>query len=59
MTSASLARENDPTGISFQIDNRTFSHDTASINSIKLHYVLAGEGDPVVLIHGYPERWSE
>jgi pimeloyl-ACP methyl ester carboxylesterase len=44
-------------GISFQIDNMTFSHNTASVNGIQLHYVMGGQGDPVVLLHGWPETW--
>ncbi len=44
-------------GISFQIDNVTFSHRTASVNGIHLHYVIGGQGDPVVLLHGWPETW--
>jgi pimeloyl-ACP methyl ester carboxylesterase len=44
-------------GISFQIDNVTFSHNTASVNGIQLHYVIGGQGDPVVLLHGWPETW--
>jgi pimeloyl-ACP methyl ester carboxylesterase len=44
-------------GISFQIDNMTFSHHTASVNGIQLHYVIGGQGDPVVLLHGWPETW--
>src|SRR5918996_4529921 len=44
-------------GISFQIDNMTFSHHTAFINGIQLHYVIGGHGDPVVLLHGWPETW--
>src|SRR5512132_4303293 len=44
-------------GISFQIDNVTFSHHTASVNGIQLHYVIGGHGDPVVLLHGWPETW--
>ena len=44
-------------GISFQIDNVTFSHRTASVNGIQLHYVMGGQGDPVVLLHGWPETW--
>jgi pimeloyl-ACP methyl ester carboxylesterase len=46
-----------PNGISFQIDNMTFSHHTTSVNDIKLHYVIGGHGDPVVLLHGWPETW--
>lgn len=34
-----------------------FTHHTASTNGIQLHYVRAGQGDPLVLLHGYPETW--
>ena len=33
-----------PTGISFQMDNMTFSHHMASVNGIQLHYVIGGHG---------------
>ena len=46
-------------GISFEIDNVTFSHHTASANGIQLHYVIGGHGDPVVLLHGWPQTWYE
>ena len=29
-------------GISFEIDNVTFSHHTATVNGIQLHYVIGG-----------------
>ncbi len=45
------------TGTSFQMDNMTFSHHTASVNGIQMHYVIGGHGDPVVLLHGWPETW--
>jgi pimeloyl-ACP methyl ester carboxylesterase len=44
-------------GVSFGIDNVTFSHNTASVNGIQMHYVIGGHGDPVVLLHGWPETW--
>jgi hypothetical protein len=44
-------------GTSFEIGNTTFSHNLASVNGIKLHYVIGGHGDPVVLLHGWPETW--
>jgi pimeloyl-ACP methyl ester carboxylesterase len=44
-------------GNSFQINNMTFSHNTASVNGIQMHYVIGGHGDPVVLLHGWPETW--
>jgi pimeloyl-ACP methyl ester carboxylesterase len=46
-------------GISFVIDNTTFSHHTATVNGIQMHYVIGGKGDPVVLLHGYPQTWYE
>jgi pimeloyl-ACP methyl ester carboxylesterase len=46
-------------GISFQLDNVTFSHHMASVNGIQMHYVIGGQGDPVVLLHGYPQSWYE
>ena len=39
-----------PNDISFQMDNMTFSHHTASVNGIQLHYVIGGHGDPVSFI---------
>jgi pimeloyl-ACP methyl ester carboxylesterase len=45
--------------LSFEIDNMTFSHHTASVNGIQLHYVIGGQGDPVVLLHGWPQTWYE
>src|SRR6188472_1525835 len=52
-----MAQKQQLTGISFQLDNMTFSHHTASVNGIKLHYVIGGHGNPVVLLHGWPETW--
>jgi cephalosporin-C deacetylase-like acetyl esterase len=47
-------------GISFQIDNVTFSHHMASVNDgIQMHYVIGGQGEPVVLLHGWPQSWYE
>ena len=36
-------------GISFQIDNVTFTHHTANVNGIQLHYVMGGKGDPIAV----------
>jgi pimeloyl-ACP methyl ester carboxylesterase len=46
-------------GISFQIDNVTFSHHMASVNGIQIHYVMGGQGEPIVLLHGWPQTWYE
>ena len=58
-SSTSLTKQQQLTGISFVIDNMTFFHHTASVNGIQLHYVIGGHGDPVVLLHGWPETWYE
>ena len=46
-------------GVSFEVDNMTFSHHTTSVNGIQMHYVIGGHGDPVVLLHGWPQTWYE
>lgn len=37
----------------------TLSHRYAEIGEVMLHYVIAGSGPPVVLIHGWPQTWYE
>lgn len=32
-------------------------HHTARLNGIKIHWVTAGTGPPVYLLHGFPETW--
>src|SRR5918992_4463546 len=56
---SSMVKQQQPSlpGTSFEIDNVTFSHHTASVNGIQMHYVIGGHGDPVVLLHGWPETW--
>lgn len=34
-----------------------FTHHTATVNDIRLHYVMGGQGDPIVLLHGWPQTW--
>ncbi len=29
----------------------------ASLNGVRLHYVVAGSGPPLVLLHGWPQTW--
>ena len=54
---SSMVKQQQPSlpGTSFDIDNVTFSHHTASVNGIQMHYVIGGQGEPVVLLHGWPE----
>jgi pimeloyl-ACP methyl ester carboxylesterase len=36
-----------------------WTHHVADVGGIRLHYVEAGEGPLVVLLHGFPEFWYE
>src|SRR5260370_16004842 len=36
-----------------------FAHHTARVNDVLLHYVIRGEGEPIVLLHGWPQTWYE
>ncbi len=38
---------------------RDITHHEADLGDVQLHYVTAGSGDPVVLIHGWPKTWFE
>jgi pimeloyl-ACP methyl ester carboxylesterase len=33
------------------------AHRTVSANGIRLHYVIAGQGEPVLLLPGWPQTW--
>jgi len=37
----------------------TLEHQTLHLSRVALHVVSAGSGDPVVLLHGWPETWHE
>ncbi len=34
-------------------------HHTATANGVRVHYVEAGEGEPVLLLHGWGQTWHE
>jgi hypothetical protein len=58
-TSSLLKQQPNLLGVSFRIDNMTFFHHMGTVNGIQMHYVIGGQGAPVVLIHGFPETWYE
>jgi pimeloyl-ACP methyl ester carboxylesterase len=36
-----------------------FADESASVNGVTLHYVRGGQGPAMILIHGFPQGWSE
>ena len=34
-------------------------HHYADLGDVRIHYVTAGKGEPVVLLHGWPQTWYE
>lgn len=36
---------------------KTFEHEFAEVDGVRMHYVKGGTGTPVVLIHGWPQTW--
>jgi hypothetical protein len=36
-----------------------YAHQKTPINGFLMHYVIGGKGDPVVLLHGWPQTWYE
>ncbi len=35
------------------------NHQYAYLTQIRMHYVMAGRGEPLVLLHGWPQTWYE
>lgn len=34
-----------------------FKHQMANVNGINIHYVIGGQGEPLVLVHGFGQNW--
>jgi len=34
-----------------------FSNQYAIVNGVRLHYVIGGQGTPLMLVHGFPQNW--
>jgi pimeloyl-ACP methyl ester carboxylesterase len=37
--------------------NSRFRHETADVDGVRMHYVTGGTGEPLVLLHGWPQSW--
>lgn len=36
-----------------------FTNEFAEVNGVRLQYVIGGQGEPLVLLHGWPQNWYE
>ncbi|MFD5828182.1 alpha/beta fold hydrolase [Lentzea sp. NPDC060358] len=36
---------------------KSFQHEFADVDGVRMHYVTGGSGSPVVLLHGWPQTW--
>lgn len=43
---------------SFAEPGIALEHHTVTVGDVRLHYVRAGEGEPLVLLHGWPQTWA-
>src|SRR5215475_1853421 len=34
-----------------------FKSNTAVVNGVKIHYVIGGKGEPLLLVHGFGQNW--
>ena len=39
-------------------DPDAFNHCFAEVNGIRTHYIHEGQGPLVILLHGFPYRWT-
>ena len=65
-TKDSSTKQNDPSAISVKLPDSViavaappagFKHAFAMVNGVKIHYVIGGSGDPLVLLHGFGQNW--
>jgi alpha-beta hydrolase superfamily lysophospholipase len=49
------ALDNEQESVMSTIENLEVTHHTVNANGIRQHYVEAGDGPPVVMLHGFPE----
>ena len=45
--------------MSTRLPAHRIAHHHARLDAVSLHYATAGDGDPVVLLHGWPSTWYE
>jgi pimeloyl-ACP methyl ester carboxylesterase len=57
MTEDATSAERRPRSDVPKVDDARWQHRFAQVNGVQLHYVEAGAGPLVLLLHGFPELW--
>jgi pimeloyl-ACP methyl ester carboxylesterase len=57
VATASIGRFQSVNAAPNRSSSSAFNHEFVEVNDIRLHYVRAGKGTPIVLLHGYPQTW--
>lgn len=52
-------KDTSPNIIDKYFNNNILVHKKDFVNNLTLHYVIGGQGDPILLLHGWPETWYE
>ena len=65
-TKDSSAKQNDSSAAAIKLPDSLiataappagFKHAFATVNGVKIHYVIGGSGDPLILLHGFGQNW--
>ena len=54
---STIANTNESVSVQTASPPGNFKHQTANVNGVNVHYVIGGEGEPLVLIHGFGQNW--
>ena len=46
-----------PSPFDRQVFDKSFSHHRVAVNGIIMNYVTGGQGEPLYLLHGFPQSW--
>ena len=57
--SATAFAKDKPRAAAFDTPPQGFASAMAAVNGTQLHYVKGGQGPAVILLHGFPEDWTE
>lgn len=47
------------TGLALSLLPAGFTEADTEVNGVSIHYVMGGHGEPLVLLHGWPQTWYE